>query len=938
VVSAIQQIRLNGHTFTLPAGFTIEVAASSTLVPRPITAAFDERGRLYVSDSSGSNENVQVQLQKKPHRILRLEDRNGDGVFDHATVFVKNIMFPEGTLWHKGSLYVAAPPQILKFTDLDDDGVADREEIWFDGKTLTGCANDLHGPYLGPDGRIYWCKGAFARQEYTLPNGKKWVTRAAHIFRADLDAKHIEPVIIGGMDNPVDVVFLPNGEMIFSTTFFQHPRDGKRDGLIHAIYGGVYGKEHDPIYEHPWTAPQLMPVLTHMGPAAPCGLHCYQSDQFGPEYRYNLFCCQFNLRKVSRHVLTPHGSTYRSQDSDFLVSDNLDFHPTDVVEDRDGSLLVVDTGGWYKICCPTSQFMKPDITGAIYRIKKVGSHQKVQPPAVPSLPRLRRLALEREATGFEEAVAALRSPDLFERRWAAEALGRIGHPRAVPALLQALADPINDRALDHALTFALLEIGDATAVIPGLQHSSPRVRRAALTALSYLAPDRLDPKMVLADLHHPDPQLRDTIWWIASRRPEWGTALADYFRTQLPRYEQLNDQQRRELVEHLGQFSTQPAIQAVLAEAARRPASAAPALRVMAQTRVQSLPPSWQQALIELAPQITDRSVYEAALAVFRNAPLSSDAEARCFDNFLQALPAHRLWANSTPPVEARLAVLAARSPRQPLSDADLALVLEQLDSRSPPPLRTLAAAALGRGTLSAHQLQRLAQTLPQAHPLEIPKLLELFAKLPHPQALHTLLEVLQQPQCRRLVRQEMLQPIFDKVPQLKPTAQKLYALLEQDRAHDKERLERLLAELQQLPADIRRGQRVFHSSKANCIACHKVGYVGGTVGPDLTRIGSIRNERDLLEAIVFPSASFVRSYEPVQIITVDERVFNGIITRDGPDQVVLTVAADKQEHLPRRDIVSITPSTVSLMPAGLDQQLTRQELADLLAFLKACR
>ena len=105
---------------------------------------------------------------------MRLEDTNGDGKFDKQTVFAKNVMFPEGAMWLDGSLYVAAPPHIWKFTDTNDDGVADKEEIWFDGKTLTGCANDLHGPYRGPDGWIYWCKGAFAKQEYTLPNGKKF--------------------------------------------------------------------------------------------------------------------------------------------------------------------------------------------------------------------------------------------------------------------------------------------------------------------------------------------------------------------------------------------------------------------------------------------------------------------------------------------------------------------------------------------------------------------------------------------------------------------------------------------------------------------------------------------------------------------------------------------------------------------------------------------
>src|SRR5688572_17307543 len=188
-----QEIQLNGHAFTLPAGFEVELAIGPPLVERPIVADFDEQGRLYVADSSGSNEKVQVQLQKKPHRILRLEDSDGDGRFDRRTVFAEGMMFPEGTMWHAGSLYVAAPPSIWKLTDTDGDGVADQRAEWFQGKTLTGCANDLHGPYLGPDGWVYWCKGAFAKQTYERPGRPPFVTRASHIFRCRVDGSGLEP-------------------------------------------------------------------------------------------------------------------------------------------------------------------------------------------------------------------------------------------------------------------------------------------------------------------------------------------------------------------------------------------------------------------------------------------------------------------------------------------------------------------------------------------------------------------------------------------------------------------------------------------------------------------------------------------------------------------------------------------------------------------------
>ncbi|MGE3821790.1 MAG: PVC-type heme-binding CxxCH protein, partial [Isosphaeraceae bacterium] len=357
------EVSIDGRTFQVPDGFSIEKVAGPPLVDRPIVADFDDRGRLYVADSSGSNEPVQRQLANPTHRIIRLEDADGDGRFDRRTVFADKVMFPEGTLWFEGSLYVSAPPSIWKFTDADGDGVAERREEWFQGKTLTGCANDLHGPYLGPDGWIYWAKGAFAQQTYDRPGKPPLVTKASHLFRARPDGGGIEPVMTGGMDNPVDVVFTPGGERVFTTTFLVHPGGGQRDGLIHAVYGGVYGKVHAVLDGHVRTGPDVMPVLDHLGPAAPCGLTRYEADAFGPGFRDNLFTACFNLQKVTRHALSPSGASFVSQTEDFVVGLDRDFHPTDVLDDSDGSLLIVDTGGWYKLCCPTTQLEKPDVLG-----------------------------------------------------------------------------------------------------------------------------------------------------------------------------------------------------------------------------------------------------------------------------------------------------------------------------------------------------------------------------------------------------------------------------------------------------------------------------------------------------------------------------------------------------------------------------------------------
>src|SRR5205085_1080670 len=117
------------------------------------------------------------------------------------------------------------------------------------------------------------------------------------------------------------------------------------------------------------------------------------------------------------HIMSPKGATFATLDEDFLVSDNRDFHPTDVMEDADGSLLVIDTGGWYKLCCPSSQLHKPDILGGIYRIRKTGA-PVVQDP--------RGLKVAWDKASSEEIAGMLGDPRPAVRRRAIQTLAGRG--------------------------------------------------------------------------------------------------------------------------------------------------------------------------------------------------------------------------------------------------------------------------------------------------------------------------------------------------------------------------------------------------------------------------------------------------------------------------------------------------------------------------------
>ncbi|MEM7387788.1 MAG: dehydrogenase, partial [Verrucomicrobiota bacterium] len=97
------KVAIPPHTFTIPDGFRLKEVAGPPLVQRPIHMGFDDEGVLYVTDSSGNTDKAPVQLEDPRHRVLRLVDQNGDGVFDESRVFADRLPFPEGLLVHEGA-------------------------------------------------------------------------------------------------------------------------------------------------------------------------------------------------------------------------------------------------------------------------------------------------------------------------------------------------------------------------------------------------------------------------------------------------------------------------------------------------------------------------------------------------------------------------------------------------------------------------------------------------------------------------------------------------------------------------------------------------------------------------------------------------------------------------------------------------------------------
>ncbi|HMC90718.1 MAG TPA: PVC-type heme-binding CxxCH protein, partial [Gemmataceae bacterium] len=189
--------------FQVPAGFVVEKVAGPPLVRYPLFAAFDDRGRLFVAEGTGTNLPGEELARRRLGRILVLEDTDGDGRFDTSKVFADQLVFPQGALWHDGALYTASHPSWWRFEDTGAGQAGQREEL-LRGFKFTGNGCDIHGPFFGPDGRLYWNFGNTGGAVHDK-NGKPVVDLAGNVvnnsgkpyrqgmvFRCEMDGSNFE--------------------------------------------------------------------------------------------------------------------------------------------------------------------------------------------------------------------------------------------------------------------------------------------------------------------------------------------------------------------------------------------------------------------------------------------------------------------------------------------------------------------------------------------------------------------------------------------------------------------------------------------------------------------------------------------------------------------------------------------------------------------------
>lgn len=932
--------------FQLDSGLRIELVAHEPEVIDPIAVRFDEDGRMWV-----------VEMRDYPHgpeegkpplsKIRVLTDNDGDGRFETSQTFAEELLFPTGLQPWQGGVIVTFAGEVAYLKDTDGDGRADVHETWFRGFATENPQLRANHPRFGLDHRIYIANGL---RGGTIIDPRRKDAEPLSIsgrdFRFDPRSDSYEAISGNGQfgltfddfgnrfvcnnRHPLDHVVLENGYLA-RNPFLAVPS-------VTATVAAAGEKSRVFPLTSAWTTSNL-----HAGQfTAACGVTIYRGNTLGDDYRGNALICEPTGSLVHREIIASSGVTFVSRPAyerrEFLASPDAWFRPVNLETGPDGALYVVDM---YRAVIEHPQFMpselqrRPDLRlgddrGRIYRIVPADSDKRARRPRL-------------SAASTAELVSLLEHKNAWWRETAVRLLAQRADPQATPHL-ERMAKGSREPAARIAALWALagreaLWAGHVRAALDD-RHAGVR-EHAIVLAEPMIDNDAELRKKVIALAVDADARVRfrvalaigglesndvvaalarialarvGDVWTrraVASARPE---------HTALVLLEVLKSNRVADAPHH-GPEQQLVRELATIVGARRDRVDVGRLLKIVCGDDASNVL-AHESALLGLAEGLARRGgLVEFAARLPEPAALESRLNA-AFDRATAAAIDENL------PDDARARKLDLLKHARSERAVDVCLrIVEQSPSQS---LRVRAAA-----TLANQRGEDVAPALLAGYPAQTPVVRRaiLDALVVQPFAARKLLEAVQAGQIARAeldaTRENRLRQHRDPAVQ-KMAKEILTTSLPAER-------KAVLADYQaalKLKSDPQTGKELF---RKHCAVCHHIGGVGVDVAPDISD-SRVKTPAQLLTDILHPNQAIDNNYVSYTIVTRDGNVHTGIISAETATSITLRQQENKTLSVLRADIEAIQTSGVSLMPEGFEKHLSKQQMADLIAFIKNWR
>jgi putative membrane-bound dehydrogenase-like protein len=951
-------------TFKLEHGFRLELVAAEPDVADPVDACFDEDGRMYVAQMHG----YPYSDEKRPQcpegigtpeaGVIRLlEDTDGNGRMDKSVVFADGISWPTSVCCYNGGVFVIAAPHIYYLKDTDGDNKADVREIVYTGfsrSNVQGLPNNLK---WGLDNRIYAASG---RNGATLTHrDEKLFSLRGQDIRFNPKTERLEAISGGlqfghSMDDWGNRFVCSNSNHILHVVFPQ--RYIARNSLV-AVSGVVRSISKEggsaPVFRRspaePWRivrtrrraadpkfakrlpATELVPIGFF---TSATGVTVYRGSAYPPAFQGNAFIGDVGGNLVHRKTITPNGASFiatrADQRTEFITSTDTWFRPTNFVNAPDGTLYVLDMyretiehpfsipadikshldlesgndrGRVWRLVPPKFQRTQPPKLGKASTAELVA---QLESPNSWNRETAQRLIWERQdmtaVAGLKKLAIESKSPTArLHALWTLDGLSAL-----MPQLLMTALNDKHPGVREHAVRLCevfLQTTPELVAALGKLTDDAYRVRLQVAYSLGEARPaDALPALKKLAASNRADRDLRTALLTsIGESSDELASALLVDFkllrRTQssgvLAEILKLVGSDKNSagsvavlttLATRRLSIDTQQAVVRSLGEGLARRGASIPAL--LADKTI--APKTRQRVQVLFVASGRQAGDTQAAMTVRKAAAgLLAHADFATASEYLTPL------LTPTAPSDLQLVAVDALANH---AEADTAAaLLKNWRSYSPQVRRAIIDVLVSRTNHAAVLLDAIEAGRVKSGELERDKKQLL---LNHPNA------------------------------GLRSRSRKLLAA---DVATDRAKVVASLQKVLDLDGDPKRGREVFLKQ---CAVCHKVENEGKQVGPDLASTKN-KSPADLLIAVLDPNREAQPNFTNYTLVTLAGKVITGMIASETANSVTLRRAEGKQDIVLRSNIESLTSSGKTLMPEGLEKDVTPQQLADVISFVR---